>query len=70
MKTVDIAVESVTVAIKARRMLAKERISSKIVKSDKRLGELGCMYALRIGEADFFAAAAALRRAAISYKLG
>lgn len=67
---IDIAVESVTVAIKARRILGKDRISSKVVKSDKKLGELGCMYALRINEADFLAAAAALRRAAISYKLG
>lgn len=69
MKTVDIAVESVTVAIKARKLLLRDGVSAKVVKSVKNVGNAGCMYALRIKEADFFAAAAALRRAEISYRL-
>ena len=68
MKRITIAVEGITVAIKARRTLRLEGISAHIVKYTAPDGHSGCTHALEVGEEDFFAAVSALRRASISYR--
>lgn len=69
MKRIAIAVESSTMASKARKILRREGVSSRIIYVDNELSTLGCRYGLEVTEADFFAAVAALRRASISYKV-
>ena len=69
MKNIAIGVESITVAIKARKLLREEKIHSRISRGAAIREHIGCEYALEISERDFFSAVAVLRRASISYRL-
>ena len=69
MKKIVIGLRSATTASKAKRLLGMEGIKARMVKPDIDISEQGCAYAIEIGEGDFFAAAAIMRRASVEYRL-
>ena len=64
-----IAIGSVTYAIKARRVLSRNGIQSKLVKIDALESHNGCTHGLEIDSEDFYATVMGLRNAGISYSL-
>lgn len=65
LETTALAVESVTYAIKARKLLRQAGIRSKLIKPNDNV--VGCGYALEIYRSDFLAAVAVLRKNLINY---
>ena len=66
MKTGIITVSTVTVGIKARKILAKSGIKTKIVKLDSERS--GCTYGLEFNIKDFYDIASILRTNKIDYR--
>ena len=64
-----ITVGSVTYAIKARKLLERMRIHSKLVKIDVSKTSGGCTYGITFDTEDFYSAAMGLRNAGISYQI-
>lgn len=62
-----ITVGSMTYAIKARRLLLREGIKSKLVKLDK--NKDGCSYGIELKEDKLYSAVVILRSNGIEYKL-
>ena len=65
LETIALAVESVTYAIKARKLLRQADIPSKLIKPNSQGN--GCGYAIEIYRQDFLGAAAVLRKNLINY---
>ncbi len=65
LETTALAVESVTYAIKARKLLRQAGIRSKLIKPNSR--DNGCGYAIEIYKSDFLNAVAVLRKNLINY---
>lgn len=68
MKTSVFTVGSVTYAIKAKKLLAREGLSSKLVKADTSKTSSGCEYGIEFLSKDLYAAASILRSAGIYYQ--
>ncbi len=69
MKTTVLTVESITYALKARKLLSRDGISAKLIKADADLAAQGCTYGIEIPAKDFYSAASILRSAEIYYKI-
>ena len=69
MNKTTITVGSVTYAIKARKLLQRMRIHSKLVKTDASKSSGGCIYGIELKTEDFYNAVMGLRNAGISYQL-
>ena len=64
-----ITVGSVTYAIKARRLLMRMNIKSKLVKLDTKKSKNGCTHGLEFSTEDFYAAVMGLKNAGINYSI-
>ena len=64
-----ITVGSVTYAIKARRLLMRMNIRSKLVKLDATKSANGCTHGLEFATEDFYAVVMGLKNAGIDYSL-
>ena len=69
MDTTALAVESITYAIKGRKLLRQAGIPSKLIKPANKNSN-GCGYAIEIYRSDFLAAVAVLRKNFINYTVG
>ena len=69
MKPVVFGFESITNAMKARKLLRRAGISSRLVRLDEIDSEYGCTYSLEINETLLLDAIAVLRRGSVSYRL-
>lgn len=67
MKTASITVGGVTVAIKAKSILANNGVRAKLIKFSSM--KKGCNYGLSIKDTDLYEAARILRSAGIEYSL-
>ena len=61
--------ESITSAMKARKLLRRAGIASRLVRLDEIDSDFGCTYSLEISEILLLEAVAVLRRASVSYRL-
>ena len=64
-----ITVGSVTYAHKARRLLQRRGISSRLVKIDAARSKNGCTYGIEFAESDFYNVVLELKNAGIQYYL-
>ena len=69
MNNVTVTVSSVTYAIKARRLLWRAKIQSKLVKLDPNQNENGCSYGVVFPAADLYSAVMELKNNEIPYHL-
>ncbi len=69
MKTTVLTVGSVTYAIKAKRLLSREGISAKLIKSNAENTAEGCAYGIKFPTKDFYGAVSVLRSAGIYYQI-
>ncbi len=69
LKTTVFTVKSVTYAIKAKKLLLREGISAKLVKTADVGIAQGCAHGIEIPAKDFYTAAAVLRNAGMEYKV-
>ena len=69
MEKTTITVGSVTYAIKARRVLMRMNIRSKLVKLDATKSTNGCTHGLEFATEDFYAVVMGLKNAGIDYSL-
>ena len=60
---------SVTAAVKARKLLRRGNVPSRITRVDEVMSAKGCTYALEVMDNDFLAAVAALRREGVEYRV-
>ncbi len=67
MKTTVITTGSVTYAIKAKKLLAREGIASKLIKADVSKTKSGCSYGVEFPSSEFYTAANILRSNGIRY---
>ena len=67
-KTV-LVIGSVTYAIKARRVLSRAGIQSKVIKTDVTDKNSSCTHGIEITANDLYSAVVALKNAGISYSL-
>ena len=67
MKKRIIAVGSVTYAMKAKRILQRIRIRTKLVKIDANKSKSGCTHGLEFDEEDFYSVIMELRNQGIHY---
>lgn len=67
--TTIITVGSVTVALRARKLLQKNGIKSKVVKVDATKSEYGCTHGIEFLTKDFYAVAMQLRKEELVYKI-
>ena len=69
MKVTVLTVKSVTYALKAKKLLLREGISARLVKtSDVGIAQ-GCTHGIEIPSNDLYTAAAILRNAGMEYKV-
>lgn len=69
MKTAVFTVGSVTYALKAKKLLAREGLVAKLVKTDASADGNGCAYGIEFPARDFYTAASILRSAGIYYEI-
>ena len=69
MNTRTITVGSVTYAHKARRLLQRKEINSRLVKIDATRSKNGCAYGIEFAEEDFYNVIMELKNAGIVYYL-
>lgn len=69
MKKITVTVGAVTYAIKARNLLSRGGIRSKLVKIDSSASSPGCTHGLEISENDLYDLAALLREHGIGYSV-
>lgn len=62
-------VGSVTLAVKARKLLARAGIRSRLVKSDTGKNKGGCRYGIEFSTLDFYGVSAELRKNGINYEI-
>lgn len=63
-----ILLESVTMGIKARRVLRSSGIASRVIKIDP-LRTMGCSYGIEISNDDYFKAISILQMSEIAYRI-
>jgi len=64
-----LSVGTITIAIKARKLLSRSEIKAKLIKINPRNAELGCIYGLQITASDFYSAVVELKNNGIDYSL-
>ena len=69
MKRTILAIGTVTNAIRAKKLLGKDNIRSKLVKLDSTKTLNGCSYGLEIFDADMYSAFSILRNEGIVYSI-
>lgn len=69
MKTIIFTVGAVTYAIKARRLLTKTGIRSKLVKLNAERTAGGCIYGIEVSDKDYYSTIAVLKEAQIGYTI-
>ncbi len=69
MKTTVLTVGSVTHAIKAKKLLSREGLRAKLIKTDASKTAHGCAYGIEIPTKDFYTAVSILRSAGVYYQL-
>ena len=69
MKKTTLTVGSVTYAIKARKLLQRMKIQSKLVKIDVASSSSGCRYGIEFASEDFYSVVMGLRNAGIEYQI-
>ncbi len=69
MKKIMLIVGSVTYAIKLRKLLKREGISSNLVKTDTKDNNPGCSHGVEISENDFYHAVITMKENGINYSL-
>ena len=69
MKNAILAIGTMTNALKARKLLQKSNVRSKLIKLDSTKTLTGCSYGLEIFERDLYSAFSILRDAEISYSI-
>ena len=68
MKNDILAVQTVTLAMKARKALSKQGIKSEIIKIDSAIYQNGCSYGIELNSHDFFSAVSTMRDLGITFK--
>ena len=69
LNNVTVTVDSVTYAIKLRKLLLRAGIQSKLVKISTTIEGQGCKNGLTLDESDFYSAVTIMKNAGISYSL-
>ena len=69
MNTIIITVSSVTYAIKAKRLLERERIKATLIKSSSSKSNEGCTYGVKIDSNYLYDAVAILKNKGIQYSV-
>ncbi len=69
MRTTVVTVGSVTYAIKAKKLLTREGLTAKLVKTDASKTAHGCAYGIEFPTKDFYTAVSVLRSAGVYYTL-
>ncbi len=69
LKTETITVKSITLGLKAKKILAKSGIKSKLVKLDSSKTENGCSYGIEFKSSEFYNIASLLRTNEIEYSV-
>ena len=69
MKKSIITFNSITYAIKARKLLSREAVKTKLIKLDSTGEEGGCKYGLEISSAELYFAVSILRNAELEYRV-
>ena len=69
MKSTKIIVGSQTIAIKLKKLLARERIGAMIIKLDNTDKNTGCAYGIEIDSSDLYAAVVIMRENNIDYSI-
>ena len=64
-----LTVGTITIAIKARKLLSRSGINSKLIKINPKNAGLGCVYGLQISASDFYNAVVELKNNGIEYSL-
>lgn len=60
---------SITLAVKAKKLLRASGIHAKLKKSDSLFGDIGCQYAIEVGSDDYFLAISILKNNNIPYSV-
>ena len=68
MKKIILTFPSVTYAVKSRRLLERESIPSRLIKTETLLKQSGCVHGLEISYSDFLKAIGVLKENDIEYK--
>ena len=69
MNTIIITVSSVTYALKAKKLLERERIKATLIKNDSSTNQKGCTYGVRIDASYLYDAVAILKSKGIEYSI-
>ena len=69
LNTAILTVGSVTYAIKARKLLLRSGIRSKLVKVNENKSARGCSHGIEIDGSDFYSVVAVLRESGIPYSV-
>ena len=69
MKKSIITFNSITYAIKARKLLSREGVNTKLIKLDSNAEDGGCKYGLEISSSKLFSAISVLRSEGLEYKV-
>lgn len=69
MKKITLIVGSVSYALKLRKLLKREGISSALVKTDTRDNNPGCSHGVEISEKDFYHAVIIMKENGINYSV-
>lgn len=69
MNTSVFTVGSVTLAVKARKLLARAGIRSRLIKTDAAKSRYGCQYGIEFPTPDFYDVSAELRKNGIAYEV-
>ncbi len=69
MKKEIITVKTITLALKAKKMLVRENIKSRIIKVDSSKTEHGCSYGIEFNSADFFTVISILKENEFMYSV-
>lgn len=67
MKTTILTVQTITIGMKAKKVLLRHDIKARIVKLDTSDSKAGCGYGLEFSEKNFYEAVRALRENQIPY---
>lgn len=67
MKKSIVTIKTVTIGLKARKILSGHGIKSSLVKIDSEKSENGCRYGLEFNEKDFYDVISALKEKGIEY---
>ncbi len=69
MRTITVGVGSVTYAIKARRLIERSGIKTKLIKTASSPNDRGCQYGIVFSENQFYDVIALLRNNGIEYSV-